>query len=366
MLETQGKSTREPEMVTSKAETVLRQYYRVFLVAIAIGLVAIVIFPLQAGSLAQYFSVFATGLLFAAASLALGSLAGFLFGIPYANQTQNNRQTEEAENILPEGQRQLAGERAFRPYRPNTNLEQISDWLTKILVGVGLVQLSQVPDALQTFSQTVAPTLGSWRGSGFFGAAILIYFLVLGFLLLFLWTRVNLPLLYAQSDLDQAAAFWREEGKVDGEKQALEQLVNQYSPVSAPAATRDLGPREAPARKRLLWVDDQPVNNQNEIRVLEDTLPVKVDTSLSTQDALEKLSQTNYALIISDLSRPENRRAGLQLLSQIREGNDYSTPFIIYSRMASAEVEAQAARLRGMSTNSPVKLIEKATTILRG
>lgn len=369
MLEKNEKS-KEQVTATPKAETVLSQYYRVFFVAIAIGLTAILFFPFQAASLGAYFSVFTTGLLFAAAFLALGSLAGFLFGIPYANQAESPRPTEETETILPEGQKKQAAESIFKPYRPNTNLEQISDWLTKILVGVGLVQLSQAPDALQTFSQMVAPALGGWKGSGFFSVAILIYFMVLGFLLLFLWTRVNLPLLYAQSDLDQTLAYVRKEsreaGKVDGEKLAQEQLVNLYSPVSVPAATRDLGPREAADQKHLLWVDDQPVNNQNEIRILEDTLPVAVETSPSTQDALEKLNGAKYDLIISDLGRPEGRRAGLDLLSQLRGSGDYNTPFIIYSRMTSAEIESQAARLRAMSTNSPVKLIEKATTILKG
>jgi DNA-binding NarL/FixJ family response regulator len=66
-------------------------------------------------------------------------------------------------------------------------------------------------------------------------------------------------------------------------------------------------------------VDDQPVINQNEIRILEDTLPVKVDTSLSTQDALDKLSNTRYDLVISGLGLPESRRAGLDLLSQCVE-----------------------------------------------
>jgi glucosamine-6-phosphate deaminase len=51
----------------------------------------------------------------------------------------------------PEGAEDKA---AAGAYRPNTNLEQISDWLTKILVGVGLVQfttLAQHAGDLVTF-----------------------------------------------------------------------------------------------------------------------------------------------------------------------------------------------------------------------
>jgi hypothetical protein len=40
--------------------------------------------------------------------------------------------------------------------RVNTNLEQISDWLTKIIVGLGLVQLRSVPDYLYKASVWMA------------------------------------------------------------------------------------------------------------------------------------------------------------------------------------------------------------------
>jgi hypothetical protein len=156
-----------------KAETVLYQYYRVFLVAIGVGVAAILLFPIQASSLAQYFSVLTTGVLFAGAFLALGSLAGFLFGIPYANQQQNTGQQVEGETAVMAEPTRQADERNLRLYRPNTNLEQISDWLTKILVGVGLVQLTQVPDAPR--SAVTTPALGTWSVDPF-GVAILIHF----------------------------------------------------------------------------------------------------------------------------------------------------------------------------------------------
>lgn len=49
---------------------------------------------------------------------------GFVFGIPRINTTDA-----------------VVIGRPPRLVRPNSNLEQISDWLTKILVGVSLTQL---------------------------------------------------------------------------------------------------------------------------------------------------------------------------------------------------------------------------------
>src|SRR6266508_6277591 len=69
--------------------------------------------------------ILAVAALVAGGAFVAGGLLGFLFGIPRSLAG-------------PEGS--VDGAAAGGAYRPNTNLEQISDWLTKILVGVGLVQ----------------------------------------------------------------------------------------------------------------------------------------------------------------------------------------------------------------------------------
>src|SRR6185503_13654313 len=61
------------------------------------------------------------GALVALAPAAVGALLGFVFGIPKTLQS----------NAPPAADGKAA-------YQVNTNLEQISDWLTKMLVGVGL------------------------------------------------------------------------------------------------------------------------------------------------------------------------------------------------------------------------------------
>ena len=72
----------------------------------------------------------------------------------------------------------------------NDNLVQISDWLTKIIVGVGLTQLYNLPH----FILKVGETLQNSFGTGYYGRdasiAIILYFVVIGFLCAYIWTRI--------------------------------------------------------------------------------------------------------------------------------------------------------------------------------
>lgn len=80
----------------------------------------------------------------------------------------------------------------------NTNLEQISDWLTKILVGVGLVQLGSIVDSLGDLADYIAEALGGGPAGAPFALALVMYFTVAGFLVAYLWTRLNLTGAFAR------------------------------------------------------------------------------------------------------------------------------------------------------------------------
>src|SRR5262249_32543926 len=95
---------------------------------------------------------------------------------------------------------------------------------------------------------------------------------------------------------------------------------------------------------RVLWVDDRPDNNRYERQALE-ALGLRIDLSTSTDDALRKVRSSNYDLIISDMGRPPDDRAGYTLLRELREA-DFSTPFIIYAGSRDPK-HVQEARQRG-------------------
>jgi hypothetical protein len=178
---------------------------------IAMGVAGSFLFASQAGF--AFFSVASCALAIAGAAFLVGCLTGFLFGIPRA--PSDSLVQPEGDNVTAganagtvggdrvtkaaAGSEAVAGTSIGR-YRPNTNLEQISDWLTKILVGVGLTQLAQVPQAASALAQGFSPLLGGEPQSGGFGVAMTIYFFVGGFIVTYLWTRLKLGVAFGVAD----------------------------------------------------------------------------------------------------------------------------------------------------------------------
>jgi MFS family permease len=127
----------------------------------------------------------------------VGFVVGFLFGIPRVLQSEGNRKT--------------AAEGGGYEQRVNTNLEQISDWLTKIIVGLGLVQLRTVPAHLQKAAQWMAQSFLPPAAAGAlppeaatsFAGALIIFFAVLGFLGGYLTTRLFLAGAFGRADRGQ-------------------------------------------------------------------------------------------------------------------------------------------------------------------
>ena len=115
-------------------------------------------------------------LLVAFAAAMVGAIIGFLFGVPRF----------KADNAAQEGT-----ERAAANYSPNTNLEQVSDWLTKVIIGATLVELREVPRGLGALSTQVAQLLGSPPLAAVIGGAI-IFFGALGFLWGYLWSSIRI------------------------------------------------------------------------------------------------------------------------------------------------------------------------------
>ena len=151
-----------------------------------------------------------TALMWALACMGAGALLGFLFGIPRVLQGDNPppgtpgdggaAATGAAGRTGSDGQ--PVGSRATAEsygQLVNTNLEQISDWLTKIIVGLGLVELRNIPDYVRRLSAYAA-------GQGFepqsetFAAALIVYFSVIGFMGGYLTTRLWLAGAFSRAD----------------------------------------------------------------------------------------------------------------------------------------------------------------------
>lgn len=121
-----------------------------------------------------------------------GFLVGFLFGIPRVLQGDNPPASGANTAAEVSGKPQSPGGAAtVRPagyaQRVNTNLEQISDWLTKIIVGLGLVELRTMPDHLHRASDWMAKSFaraeaGASQAAASFSSAFIVFFAIAGFM----------------------------------------------------------------------------------------------------------------------------------------------------------------------------------------
>ena len=213
--------TNHPTPIQADYESLFRTQsitgFNVISVCIIAGLLSSFIYSLQATSLAQFVSVAGTAMTVAGAALLVGGLLGFLFGIPKKLQ-------QDSATVLNQQQGSA--------YQENTNLEQISDWLTKILVGVGLTQLTSIPAALQQYANFTASGLGNFASSKVFAIALLLYFLICGFLITYLWTRLYLA--GALTEADQATIQNRlseVERQAEDNAKALSITTRQLNPT---------------------------------------------------------------------------------------------------------------------------------------
>lgn len=107
----------------------------------------------------------------------------------------------------------------------------------------------------------------------------------------------------------------------------------------------------------LLWVDDRPANNIHERQAFE-AIGINVILATSTEEALEKVSKRNFNVIISDMGRPPDSRAGYSLLDTLREKGD-QTPYIIFAGSRDPEHRAESRRRGAMGcTNRPDELFD--------
>jgi hypothetical protein len=113
-------------------------------------------------------------LVFGITALAAGGLVGFLFGVP-RNRTSTGSDSSTATNVP-------ARTDATGQALPNTNLEQISDWLTKVLVGVSLAQIGNIGSGASRLFQAMARGLGAGESDVAFVGALVIYSAAIGFM----------------------------------------------------------------------------------------------------------------------------------------------------------------------------------------
>jgi CheY-like chemotaxis protein len=110
---------------------------------------------------------------------------------------------------------------------------------------------------------------------------------------------------------------------------------------------------------KILWVDDNPQNNEYERSALS-ALGIQFVLAKSTSEALPLLMSQQFRVVITDFKRADDERAGYTLLSQVRKLQN-PPPLIIYSSSASPEFETEARKLGAYAeTNQPQRLFSLA------
>lgn len=235
----------------------------------AVGvLVVSVCFAAATGTdVSTFFRLTGSGVAVAAAAAVLGALLGFLFAIPRAAQPDTTTGGAKAR------------------YLANTNLEQISDWITKILVGLGLVQIGSSASALARLGNAIGPVLGDTRGSPEFGLTLCIFGAGMSFLLMYMWTRVRLvrELELAGRDVEAIA------------REVVAEVVAQGSSTDAVALSRV---------ERQLTGKDPP----------------------SQTDLIESLRDASKATLVQLYQRSEDQRSRTWRAPESKQEHDRTIP----------------------------------------
>jgi hypothetical protein len=156
-------------------------------------------FATAAAAWPAFFSVLGICGLLSAFGLIGGTVLGVIFGVPRTlASTSAAIAWTRSLNPLPN----TSGPAPFGSgtnLQPNTNLEQISDWLTKVLVGVGLTQIEHVGEATRALRDLLAPALAPLPNGGVVGVLICISFGAVGFLWGYFESRTTLMRVFADS-----------------------------------------------------------------------------------------------------------------------------------------------------------------------
>jgi len=184
-----------------------------------LGMVFIVLLSLiNLGNVNLAVVLYAIGnaMLIAGAFYGAGGLTGFLFGIPKIIQSNHV-------NATPENSRES-------DVIHNDNLVQISDWLTKIIVGVGLTQIYTIPKSLYHIGEKLGTSILGYDPGNSLGTnvsvAIILYFSILGFMMVYIWTRIYFYHILQQAKINFKSMYDETVEKLDNvisEKKVIEE-----------------------------------------------------------------------------------------------------------------------------------------------
>ncbi len=329
--------------------------------AMIVGLCVIVLYSMSAYGIAPFLVAVGVGFLISGAFSMVGGLLGFLFGIPRALQasdTSGGSNSKTAQSIGTTHNQAAA-------YQANTNLEQISDWLTKILVGVGLTQLNVLPEKLLALARFLAPGFGNVPHPEVMAISVVLYFTISGFLFGYLWTRLRLG--EALHEADEAAMGEKiidelqKQTSLDAKALSLSQ--QQLNPRSdSPAVVmdtlRDAIMKASPAVKTTVFYQAWDVRSKNwrdDKPRMERTIPIFRALIDGDVDGKYHANHGQLGFALKDKSNPDWVEAEKELTKAIELRGDWRTQGWLYYEFARAicRIHLEEEMQKGKAGASP-------------
>ncbi len=329
----------------------------------------------------------APALLWSIAFGATGILLGFIFAIPRVPTTVPAAAPARTDGAgatspasAPDDPPQPATGSTAVGSEVNSNLVEVSDWLTKIIVGVGLVEAKSLPVYAEGLAAFVAPSLGIATELAVpVVGGLMLYFSVLGFLSGYLLTRVYIAVLFKSVDViirNGLPPLRLESGRrIDPGKLALLQQSTiedlQRTIASLPPEqlkTEGVLPTRTPSARQILWVDDHPDNNALLVDQLRQA-GMRVEQVRTTAEALSRLDAGTVDVVISDMARDEGAGniddAGVVLTRAIHTRRP-EIPVLIYCSAAMVRRHGTAAEEAGASlvTSSGTRLLAQLKRLI--
>ncbi|MDR3526765.1 MAG: hypothetical protein P4L57_05755 [Rhizomicrobium sp.] len=247
-----------------------------------------------------YISAVGVALLIAAAAALVGIFAGFLLGLPRHAPTASDAKAVAQDNSY------------------GTNLEQISDWLTKILLGAGLTQITSISEFIWKTSDGAAKALNGIPGVTQIFAAEMIFFSVAGLWYSYLWTRFYVGPAFAEaeriSSLKQILSQREKESRADSEALSTvgAQLTGQPDEIPTQDQLNAAIVAASTDTRALIYFRAQRTRIQSLVggddaskRQMERTIPVFRALIASDSDRLYASNHAQLACALKDSTPPK-------------------------------------------------------------
>jgi hypothetical protein len=144
----------------------------------------------------------------ALASSAVGGVMGFVFGHPRESDSIDAGGDGADDNDGVEDDVRRSGGASRKPrFAANGSMQQIADWLPKLIIGAGLVGLKDLTGWLGRVGGSIGASLAIDADAGrVIGASAVVYFAAIGFLAVYVHTRTIIAVMLARSADAIAAA----------------------------------------------------------------------------------------------------------------------------------------------------------------